>query len=232
MKTKYFVANMKMADVIAANHNLILVMPRLGLALGFGEHTVAELCSEHHLSVDFALLVFNVYTFDDYLPDTRDVQSVDLSNLVSYLKISHQYYLKERLPHIERHLQKVATNAGDRYGLILNKFFIEYKTEVFDHFACEEKEVFPYLEKLVKGVSCEKPTAQHFADNHSDMVDKLTDLTQIVYKYLPGDTMTEELNELVFGIMQLSSDLQKHALLEEKILIPYISNLERGEHEA
>ena len=70
--------------------------------------------------------------------------------------------------------------------------------------------------------------SEHFADNHSDMVEKLQDLTQIVYKYLPGSAMTEELNELVFGIMQLSSDLQKHARLEEKILIPYIHQLERS----
>ena len=44
-------------------------------------------------------------------------------------------------------------------------------------------------------------------------------------KYVPGDSLTEELNELVFGIMQLSSDLEKHALLEEKLLIPYIGQM-------
>ena len=37
--------------------------------------------------------------------------------------------------------------------------------------------------------------------------------------------MTEELNELVFGIMQLSSDLEKHAILEEKVLIPYMNQI-------
>ena len=40
-----------------------------------------------------------------------------------------------------------------------------------------------------------------------------------------GDSMTEELNELVFGIMQLSSDLEKHAILEEKVLIPYMNQI-------
>ena len=65
----------------------------------------------------------------------------------------------------------------------------------------------------------------HLSHNHSDLVDRLSDLTSIVLKYIPGDSLTEELNELVFGIMQLSSDLEKHALLEEKILIPYLGQV-------
>ena len=30
---------------------------------------------------------------------------------------------------------------------------------------------------------------------------------------------------MVFGIMQLSSDLEKHAILEEKVLIPYMNQI-------
>ena len=52
-------------------------------------------------------------------------------------------------------------------------------------------------------------------------------LPRKLYKYIPGDDIAEELNELVFAVLQLSSDLQKHALIEEKILLPYISQLER-----
>lgn len=219
---------MKMADVIAANHNLILVMPRLGVTLGFGERSVAEVCLQHNLDVDFVLLVCNVYSFDDYLPSANFLHSPAMSQLVPYLLVSHQYYLRERLPHIERHLVKVASHAGDRYGQILKQFFADYKKEVIDHFACEEQEVFPYIQALLAGNKTDRPVAEHFADNHTDMVDRLTDLTQIVYKYLPGDALTEELNELVFFILQLSSDLQKHALLEEKILLPYILQLERS----
>ena len=63
------------------------------------------------------------------------------------------------------------------------------------------------------------------SDSDNALIDKLLDLTQIVYKYIPGDSMTEELNELVFGIMQLSSDLEKHAILEEKVLIPYMNQI-------
>ncbi len=228
MKNNYFTKRMKMADVIAANHNLILVMPRLGIPLGFGEHSVQEVCDQHQMPVDFVLLIFNVYTFDDYNPDDEVLDHTPLEQLVPYLMTSHKYYINERLPHIERHLTRVAQHAGERYGTILKNFFSDYEKEVLEHFASEERDVFPYLHQLLQDQKIDNHVTEHFADHHTDLVDKLTDLTQIVYKYLPGETMTEELNELVFGVMQLSSDLQKHAKLEEKVLIPYIMKLERS----
>ena len=232
MKKRYFVGRMKMADVVAANHTLILAMPRFGISLGFGERSVQEICEQYGLPVDFVLLIFNVYTFDDYLPDGDDLERTDFNPLVPYLEASHRYYLQERLPHIERHLLHVAGSAGERYGRVLKSFFEDYRKEVVEHFESEEREVFPYLQRLRRGEQVERPVSEHFADNHSDLVDKLGDLTQILYKYIPGDNFAEELNELVFAIMQLSADLEKHAVIEEKILLPYIMQLERGHDEA
>jgi regulator of cell morphogenesis and NO signaling len=102
---------------------------------------------------------------------------------------------------------------------------------VVEHFESEEREVFPYLEELMKGVRGTRPMSEHFADNHTDLVDKLGDLTQILYKYIPCEGFEEELNELVFAIMQLSADLEKHALIEERILLPYVELLERRQEE-
>ena len=96
-----------------------------------------------------------------------------------------------------------------------------------DHFECEEREVFPYMQSLLAGGAERRRVSDLFTSKHSDLVDRLSDLTQIVYKYIPGDCMIEELNELVFAIIQLSEDLKKHALIEEKILLPYLSQLER-----
>lgn len=227
MKKSFFVARMKMADLIAANPMLILVMPRLGIPLGFGEKSVQEVCDQQGLPSDFVLLMCNVYTFDDFEPDAALIADTDLHLLVPYLQRSHQYYLKERLPHIRRHLASVAERAGERYGRVLSSFFADYGREVSDHFECEEREIFPYMQTLLEGDPERHKVSDRFISTHSDLVDKLQDLTQIVYKYIPGDCMIEELNELVFAIIQLSEDLKKHTLIEEKILLPYLSQLER-----
>ncbi len=220
----YFSENMKLADLITANHSLVLLLPRFNISLGFGEKSVKEICDANGISTSFFLLVCNVYSFDDYAPDTTHFDNMDL--LVPYLAASHSYYLQERIPHIEHHLHDIADRVDSKYGTILKRFFSNYKNEVEEHFRYEEEVVFPYLKRLEKGAQQEKYTIKEFSETHSNIEDKLTDLTQIVFKYLPGNTLLNESIELIFDIMQLSSDLEKHQLIEDKILIPYVAHLE------
>ncbi len=223
-----FTQRMKLADVIAANHNIILVLPRFGIPLGFGEKSVKEVCGMAGVPVEFMLMICNLYTFDDYIPDVETFASVDMSRLVPYLTASHHYYTHERLPHIGKHIKHIATGMEPKYGQILKQFYDDFRKEINNHFLCEERYDFPKLQALQKG-DMVRSTKSHSEKSHGLLVDKLNDLTQIVYKYLPGNGLPEETMELVFDILQLSSDIQKHALVEEKILIPYMEWLERRE---
>lgn len=218
--TQGFTPRSKMADLIAANYTLVLVVPRFGIPLGFGEKSVQEVCDQHNVSVGFFLLVCNLYTFDDYFPDREQLENIDLSGLIPYLKASHRYYLNERLPHIGRHLASIADHAGQHYGTALRSFMDNYRRQVADHFACEEQEVFPYILQLQQGEKPEQQVASNFIESHAELVDNLSDLPKILYKYLPTDGSVEELSELLFAILQLSADLEKHALIEERILLP------------
>ena len=223
-----FTPNMKMADLIAANHRLILLLPRLGIPLGFGEKSVHEVCVAAEVPVDFMLLMCNVYTYSDFLPSLEQLAEIDMRPLVPYLCASHRYYTNERLPHIATHLNHIADRVGGRYGNVLKQFYADFQHEITEHFQLEESNDFPRLQSLQQGRKVQRKTPTHAERSHSLLVDKLNDLTQIVYKYLPGNVLPEETWELVFDILQLSADIQKHALIEEKILIPYLAWLERS----
>ncbi|MCQ2297692.1 MAG: hemerythrin domain-containing protein [Bacteroidales bacterium] len=224
MKSKLFHGRQKMADLIAQNHNLILFMPRFGIPLGFKDKRVDEVCSENGISTELFLLVCNVCTYDDYLPTIDEIASARLAGLVAFLKASHTYYL-EKIPHIGDHLKRIADQMEERYGAILYKFYADYQSELKEHFVYEESVVFPYLEELRAG-SRRRENLLHLNDKHEGIEETLGDLTQIVYKYLPGNLMPEESIDVVFDILQLSSDFQKHYLIEEKIVMPYIHWLE------
>ncbi|MDR2385159.1 MAG: hemerythrin domain-containing protein [Tannerella sp.] len=223
----YFTEKMKLADIISANHNLILMLPRFGIPLGFGDKSVSNVCKQNKVSTDFFLLVCNVYTFDNYIPDNKNIISINMELLIPYLLASHNYYLKERLPHIAKHLHLIAERAGAKYESLLKNFFNEYKNEVSEHFKYEEERVFPYIESLKNNQPQKLYRIKDFKEAHSNIEDKLNDLIQIVFKYLPGNIEPYESIELVFDIMQLSSDLNKHALIEEKILVSYVKLLEK-----
>lgn len=225
MKT-LFSGNMKMADLVLGNSKLLLMFPRFGMDLGFGDHSIAEVCAMNNVNTTFFLMICNVYCNNDYTPSPDDIAAVDLKALVNYLLESHKYYLNERLPHIEEHLNHIINACNPKYGKMLHRFFEEYKNEVVDHFIYEEKKVFPYLQQLVNQNVKTDYKIKVFHENHTNIEDKLSDLMNILVKYLPADVFPKERIEIALDINELSADLMSHALIEERILIPFVESLE------
>ena len=222
-----FSKKLKMADLIVTNNSLILTLDRFGIPLGFGEKSVEDVCKQSNVSVNLFLMICNVYSFDNYIPDKQTITDTDLSQLIPYLLASHKYYMEKRLPHIENHLHDIADMVGEKYGKILLDFFSDYKNEFHKHFSYEEEIVFPYMQKLENGQRDNNYRIHKFVESHSNIEEALTDLTQIIYKYLPSSVMPDDSIELIFDILQLTSDLGKHSLIEDKILVPYVETLER-----
>jgi regulator of cell morphogenesis and NO signaling len=227
MNKTFFSGKMKLAGLISANHQLILMLPRFGIPLGFGDKSVAEVCARHNVPADFFLLICNVYSFDAYIPDEKDVVATDMRLLIPYLRASHRYYLNERLPHIAQHLNRIAYHIEGKYGNVLKRFFDGYRNEVSEHFMYEEETVFPYIEALVSGRPQGVYRIRDYEKVHNDIGDKLNDLRQIIFKYLPGNVSQGESIAVVFDIFELSADLGKHALVEEKVLVPYVKLIEK-----
>ena len=221
-----FSENMKMADLVLGNSKLLLMFPRFGMDLGFGDHSIAEVCAMNNVSTPFFLMICNVYCNDDYTPSPEDIASVDLKALTNYLLESHKYYLNERLPHIEEHLDHIIKACIPKYGNMLRRFFDEYKNEVVDHFVYEEKNVFPYLQQLANKDVKTDYKIKVFHENHTNIEDKLSDLMNILVKYLPADVFPKERIEIALDINELSADLMSHALIEERVLIPFVESLE------
>ena len=211
---------MKMADMIGANYDLILMLPRFGIPLGFGEKSVREVCTERGVDENFFLTVCNIYSFDDYHPDDDEIERIENRLIVEHLQASHRYYIEERLPHLEHHMEHITSGVGEKSASILKKYFSDYCHEVRDHVRREEKNLMAMTEHLRVGEPLNKALGDHYRKSHDNIKDRLSDLTQIILKYIPGDRMNEEMMELVFDIMQLSRDLEKHAVIEELLLTP------------
>ena len=206
-----------MADMVAANYDLILMLPRFGIPLGFGEQSVKEVCRRCNVDENFFLTVCNIYTFDDYRPDAEEAAAIDCRLVEEHLQASHRYYIDERLPHLQRHLDHIADAAGEQQAAVLKKYFADYCKEVRDHVRREERNL---SDMVNTGGQRSRNVNDHYQKSHDNIKDKLSDLTQIILKYIPGERLNEEMMELVFDIMQLSRDLEKHAEIEEMLLLP------------
>ena len=217
-----------MSDLITAHPSLLSLLSRLGVSLGFGDRSIADVCEDSGVDTAFFLLICNVYTFNNYVPSTAAILGTDMTGLVPYLEKSHKYYVEKRLPHIECHLDAIAQKLNGRIGKVFISFFKAYKEEVETHFMHEERDVFPHIRGLMAGKRDATYSIGEFIDTHSDIEGKLDDLLNIVFKYLPPQVDDDNVLDVVDDILRLSEDLKKHTFIEEKIMVPLVKHLENA----
>lgn len=228
----FYTADMKMAELVQSNYQLLLLLPRFGMELGVGEDSITVQCKRHGVSPELFVMICNIYSFTHYRPTPEEVETVDVEQLLSYLSRSHTYYMESRIRPIEQCLKNIADHYEAPQSNILMRFFAEYIQEVLNHFEYEEKTVFPYIRDLQE---CHKLHPEYdietFEKNHSNIDDKLSDLKNILIKYLPNIGMVAEQTELLFQIFSLEDDLSRHTFIEDVVLIPLVRHMEILSHD-
>ncbi len=220
-------ANMKLAAVIAQYNAIITLFPRFGIALGFGDKTIREICTENHIPLPLFLIVCNVYCQKDYTPDVETLIACPVQDIIAYLKASHEEYLNYNFPHIESHMNQIVQDWDPKYKSLIIKFYTQYKEEVAQHFKFEEEEVFPYISRLASSQPFKaKSKFSHFDKQHGDIEDKLQDFINLLMKYIPANTRQRDMIDMLVDIFMLAEDIENHTIIEDKMLIPYIKYLE------
>ncbi len=227
MSDKLFVKSMKLADIIHADWRLLYVLPRFGIKSGFGDAAVTDVCKKYNVNADLLILICNIYTFEDYTPGVKDMNRVPLEGLMAYLKQSHSDYLNKRIPHIIKHIERLADESHSRERKIIEQFCESYKKEVIAHFDYEEQVVFPYIDSLIRKEIGQQFKIDDFLHNHSNIEDKLSDLKNIIMKYMKADD-DEDYRDLLIDLFLLEEDLKRHAIIEEKILVTPVEAMEQS----
>ena len=225
---------MKMADAINQYHSLLTVLPRLGIPLGFGEKSIGQLCAEHRVSEPLFMLISRVYCQDDYFPTANELQQCPMADILQYLVSSHKDYLENKLPHIKHHLNILLEPMDKKYSTLISNFYAEFRKEMEKHFQYEEEVIFPYLRQILsEQEATESATYQKntFHQQHDDIEDTLNDLSNLLLKYIPAEVSPAERVDMLLDMYALSNDIAKHAMMENRILVPYIQLLESKRHD-
>lgn len=213
----------KMCDLICENYPMLLVMSRFGIALGFGEQTIGEVCLNSNVDVKTFLSVVNL-TIDDNGQTEADT-SLSINSLISYLRNSHIYFLDFRLPAIREKLIQAIDGEHHDVAQVVIRYFDEYAAEVRRHMSYEDEIVFPYVAGLLND-EVQEYTIEMFSKQHDQVESRLSELKDIIIKYYPG-TSTHELNSVLFDIFSCARDLAYHNAVEDKIFVPVIKELEK-----
>lgn len=232
-------AAMRMTDMIHLNHHLITVINRFGIPLGFGDKTIQEVCEQNQIDSDFFLQIVNSFHDENYFPRLQFLD-FSISCFVNYLRKAHADYLGRNIPAIEKLLERLIDSfQGDKSSLqVIQQFFSEYKDELMIHIGREEQRVFPYvidLEKAYANMQFSDELIQQIAAysiedyyaEHNDIEEKLFDLKNLLIKYAPAGLDIHLQEELLHLLFSLEKDLNRHSIMEDKVLVPKVSIIER-----
>ena len=209
-----------MCDLVCDRYPVLLIMSRFGIALGFGDKTIGEVCLDSGVDTATFLAVVNMHS-DDKAPDP---ETISVAALVGYLRNSHVYFLDFRLPAIRRKLIEAVDCAQSDVSFAIMRFFDEYAAEVQRHMSYEEQTVFPYVESLLAGEKSTAYSMDIFRRQHDQVDIKLRELKNIIIKYYPSGS-TNELNGVLFDIFNCEHELASHNAVEDEIFIPAVERL-------
>ena len=187
----------RMCDLVCDRYAVLQVMSRFGIALGFGDKTIAEVCAENKVDAATFLAVVNMLM--NFGNGAELAGEVSVRSLTDYLHNSHSYFLDFRLPAIRRKLIEAVDCAQSDVAFAIMRFFDEYAAEVQRHMSYEEQTVFPYVESLLAGEKSSAYSMDIFRRQHDQVDIKLRELKNIIIKYYPSGS-TNELNGVLFDI--------------------------------
>lgn len=234
-----FTADTKMADLVHQNHQLLSIIGRFDISLGFGDDSVRQVCEKHGIAHDFFLEVVNAFHDPDYYPQ-ENLRHFSVQQIVDYLRKTHRFYLDEKIPGITGMIEDMIQNcyAGLENMDQLRIFFNHYREELLQHINREEEVVFPYVLMVEAAYSRKKLnddeyrqmkaySMKHFQEEHDDIEEKLYDLKNIIIKYLPAPSDPGACNRILQELFFLEKDINDHSLIEDKVMAPKVKHMEQ-----
>ena len=213
-----------MIDLIRDNYNVLQALGSFGINLGFGDKTVEEVCKDNGVDCRTFLIVVN-FMVNGYFRD-EELEYVNVGSLLHYLQANHKYYLDFQLPFMRKELSDSLDPDG-RVDKLIMDFYDAYAAEVRKHMKYEEDRLFPYINSLLEGMRDEAYNIDAYAKHHGMADVKLKELKNIIIKYLPGDSLRNNmLTATLYDLYNNEEWLQLHAKVENEILVPVIKNME------
>lgn len=210
----------RLSSIFMAHPTLIPVAYRLGVNLGVGDVSVAEICSTHGLDCNFFLLVINTFIDEEYFP-SRPFDSFSLEKTIDYLEKTSEYYRKVQLPNIERHFRFLLDISGKENNLdLLSKFFTDMKDQFTETLTYEMDHLFPLLRK---GET--PPHDYDILNGHNEIEERLHDLLTFLVMHLHGNYDSNLCMAVVLPVFNLRKDVNQNNRIRSRILMPQVEAL-------
>jgi regulator of cell morphogenesis and NO signaling len=231
--------NTRVADIATVNPATIKVFQRHGIDFCCGgKRPLSEVCEEKHMT--FTELRSALEGADGERPDLPAADA-PLTEIVRFIVDHFHAGLREELPRLGQMAAKVLSVHGARHPEVLPELeatFRALREELEMHMMKEERILFPYIERLEEmsargGAlpaspfgSIEAPIGAMEHD-HDDAGRALARMRKLTGGYVPPEGACNTFRGLYHGLEEFEKGMHEHVHLENNILFPRATRLER-----
>lgn len=214
--------NDSLRDIITENNDILMVLCRFDISLGFGDNTVEQACRDNNVDIDTFLAVVNIISGKRW-----EAYKISLPSLIGYLRKSHEHFIDYSLPLIKKMLiEGIHQTTPSEISIHIMNFFDNYVAEVRKHMEYENDVIFKHVENLIEGNLEDRLKVSEFSHSHEHTAGKLNDLKELfVYQY--NQQNNELINNALYQILRCGKELMEHCNIENKLLFPNITLLEQ-----
>lgn len=220
--SRIFTAKDNVIDLINEDYNILPVLSRFSIPLGFGNKTIEDVCNNAGININVFLLVIN-YILSGNL-DKSDLRHISATDLVDFLHNSHDYFLLYKFPHIRQNLLNALDNSYSDVNPMITRFFDEYVSQAYEHFEYEERVVFPYIRNLSTGEKSNY-SIEEFKKHHDELGEKLSDLKNVILRYYTT-SMPNKMYDVLVDLFNCELDIKSHTIIEDELLTPMVADME------
>lgn len=222
MGGKRYEEEQPLRSLVRDNPDMLMLIRRFGISLGFGNKTVKEVCYASGVDAQTFLAVANFTSGKDW-----SGFEVNLEELIKYLKNTHEYFLGFSLPTIRRKLiEALPVSDPKSVSILLLSYFDDYVAEVESHIEFENSRLFPYIMGMLKGKPGVVFGLAEFEARHDSLTPKLMELKEIFITHFQAKSNEELLVSALYDIIGCERELARHCAIEDELLIPVAMELE------
>jgi regulator of cell morphogenesis and NO signaling len=227
-------------DIVAGDFRAAAVFQRHGLDFCCGgERRVADACRDKGLdaAVVLAEIESACHSGEGGAPAFA---SWDVPTLISHIVGTHHQYVREAIPPLLVHTEKIAAVHGERHPELAEvaQLFAGVADEMLSHMFKEERILFPFIQSLHDAASGNRPAPPapfgtvanpiHMMEmEHDSAGNAMARIHELTGGYEPPADACTTYRVSMQELRAFEEDLHTHVHLENNILFPRAIEIER-----
>jgi len=205
-----------------------------------GDVSLQEAAASQGVAVDALVQALDEATHTATGPEFRDWSIASAAELLDHIVSTHHEYMRRELPRLSALLERVKEAHPAHRPMLerLDHIFAHLREEIELHLRKEEQVLFPLIRRIEADAGIGRPSAPQpipvanpilqMEREHDAAGQSLAQMRRLTHDYsLPPDACMS-FKGLYDGLQAMEADLREHIHLENNILFPKASELERA----